>query len=86
VAVQHRGEIRYLSAKTSEPTNWSLAITANEGARGATPTVAVDWASAKAGIAWSDARTPTSAIFFDWGEVFTWEDLGRLIVEGNVLP
>jgi hypothetical protein len=61
--------ILYTHAPHDNLTNWSTRKMVNDTEQASReytpPTVAVDWMSGEAGIAWSDERTSTNAIYFD---------------------
>ena len=62
------GNVKYTSVPSTNFGQWSYSVTLSDGNRGAgdlPPSVAVDWSSDQAGVAWTDTRTATSAIYFD---------------------
>lgn len=62
-------DIRYSHASSASPGAWSAREVINDTSEASLafvlPTVAVDYASGQAGVAWSDFRTFTYAIYFD---------------------
>lgn len=69
VAYKYTGtSIAYRRHLPGNPTAWSTARLVNDTDQATgydPPAVAVDWDADAAAIAWSDARTPTNAIYFD---------------------